>query len=518
MARSPLFHILKSLLKKSAKNSPESPSRRTFVKAFALMGTTYFLPDPQLRIPFLNFQKPVVILGAGAAGLAAAYELKKLSIPFVIYEASNRYGGRVQTKKNFNNEGMFGELGAELIDSNHTYLFQLAKELNLEMEKFHKDGLVNQAFYFHYQFLREEDISKEFDKLVHHIQHDLNKIFEGQQERQVDYRTQSPIARYFDQMDLETYIRSIKDIDPYVLDMVRVAYVCEFGLETHQQSSLNLLLLMNPEVNIAGDLYGASDEAWRVRGGNSNLMSGLAKEAASFGEIYYDHRLVGIRESHSKIVLNLLTPSGSKDVSCDQVICTIPFSVLNQVDGIDRIDLSERKLHAIKTFAMGSNAKLISGFTERFWANPTKNPNNFFHGQICTQFNSQIFWDSSRDQRGNSGILTNYLGGNRAITTDNSSFTQSLNDFALMYPDTKIYKDGNSALANWSKNPFSLGSYACPTPGSYTTFLGSLAQPELKNKLFFAGEHTSDSSLGYINGALESGKLAAQNIIRQWTS
>lgn len=512
MARSPLFHILKTLLKNSAQNTLENPSRRTFVKGFALAGASSFLPNLPTRNSFLSFQKPVVILGAGAAGLAAAYELKRRSVPFIIYEASSRYGGRVQTKKNFNAEGMFGELGAELIDSNHTYLFQLAKELNLEMEKFNKDGLVNQAFYFRNQFVREEDLAIEFNKLVRHIQKDLNKIFEGQAERSVTYRTQSQIARHFDHMNLETYISSIENIDPYILDMVRVAYVCEFGLDAHQQSALNLLLLMDPEVNLTGDLYGASDEAWRVRGGNSNLMEALANEAAKAGEIYLDHSLVGIQEINSKIILNLQTPGGSKDVVCDQVICTIPFSVLNQIDGIHHLNLSERKRYAIANFPMGSNTKLISGFTQRAWADPAIYQNHFFHGQLCTQFDSQIFWDSSRNQHGRSGILTNYLGGYRASAADNSNYNKSISDFSKIYPGSSAYLDGNMALANWSKNPFSLGSYACPTPGSYTTYLGSLALPELNNKLHFAGEHTSDSSLGYINGALESGRIAALNV------
>ncbi len=518
MARSPLFHIFKTLLKKSADNIPINSSRRTFLKAVAASGTTTLFPSPSLRIPILNFRKPVVILGAGAAGLAAAYELKNHSIPFVIYEASSRFGGRVQTKTNFNADGMFGELGAELIDSNHLYLFQLAQQLNVEMERFHTNGLVNQAFFFHNQFLREEDVAEEFEKLVRHIRHDLNRIFNEQHERKIDYTTSSPLARHFDQMDLETYICSITNIDPYVLDMIRVAYVCEFGLETHQQSSLNLLMLMDPEVNIAGDLYGSSDEAWRVRGGNSTLLNRLAQDISTDGETHYQHQLLGLRERHAKIELHLQTPNGHKDVQCDHVICTIPFAVLKQIDGINSLDLSERKRYAIDNFIMGSNTKLISGFTNRFWTNPTSHPNHFFHGQLCTQLNSQVFWDSSRDQSGSQGILTNFLGGDRARVANHNTFSQSLDDFSLLYPEVRLHSDGNSALANWSKNPFSLGSYACPTPGTYTTFFGSLGQPELKNKLIFAGEHTSVSSLGYLNGALESGKLAAQHIIKQLSS
>lgn len=490
-------------------NFPENPSRRTFVKAAVLTGTTCLLPDPTPLFPFHHNQKPVIILGAGAAGLAAAYELKKKGIPFEIYEASSRYGGRIQTKKNFNKENMFCELGAELIDTNHEYLFSLAKELSIEMERFNKEGLVNQAFYFQGQFLTENDIANEFIKLVRHIQNDLHRIFAGQQDKTVNYRMHSKIAEYFDHMDLETYLQSLQNIDPYILELVRVAYVCEFGLETHQQSALNLLLLMDPEINVTGELYGSSDEGWRVKGGNSNLMDALATNIRTTNEIYFHHKLVGIKERNNKIILTFDDRGIYREVMSEHVICTIPFSVLRQIDGVAQLDLSERKHLAIQNFTMGSNAKLILGFQDRFWSNSTQHPKNFFHGQLCTQFDSQFFWDSSRQQIGKSGILTNYLGGTCASTADASNLEKALNDFSTLYPETQSCIDGHRAIANWSQNPYAFGSYVCPTPGTYTTYLGSLAQPELRNKLHFAGEHTSETSLGYINGALESGQQAA---------
>src|SRR5690348_9252230 len=50
---------------------------------------------------------PVVILGAGTAGLTAAYRLTKAGVPCVVYEAAKRVGGRMYTQHNFNSEGMF---------------------------------------------------------------------------------------------------------------------------------------------------------------------------------------------------------------------------------------------------------------------------------------------------------------------------------------------------------------------------------------------------------------------------
>ena len=58
-----------------------------------------------------------MIVGAGAAGLTAAWTLAKAGVPVVVYEASGRVGGRIWTFPGFNDDGQFIELGAELVDS-----------------------------------------------------------------------------------------------------------------------------------------------------------------------------------------------------------------------------------------------------------------------------------------------------------------------------------------------------------------------------------------------------------------
>ena len=51
-------------------------------------------------------------------------------------------------------------------------------------------------------------------------------------------------------------------------------------------------------------------------------------------------------------------------------------------------------------------------------------------------------------------------------------------------------------------------TYTCQQPGQYTTIFGAGSTRE--GSVFFAGEHTSTSYWGYLNGAVESGERAAK--------
>jgi len=64
--------------------------------------------------------KKIVIVGAGLAGLAAGYELKRAGHTPIILEAQQRVGGRVYTLRNPFTEGLYAEVGAMRIPRAHT--------------------------------------------------------------------------------------------------------------------------------------------------------------------------------------------------------------------------------------------------------------------------------------------------------------------------------------------------------------------------------------------------------------
>ena len=75
-----------------------------------------------------------VVVGAGLAGLTAAYRLKQAGINAQVHEASDRVGGRCWTIRGEFAEGQIAEHGGELIDQGHTAIRQLAGGLGLQLD------------------------------------------------------------------------------------------------------------------------------------------------------------------------------------------------------------------------------------------------------------------------------------------------------------------------------------------------------------------------------------------------
>src|SRR6187549_1161730 len=110
-------------------------SRRKFIKQSALLAAGGVLLTGSSFGNFFIGKKPVVIIiGAGFAGLSAAYYLHKKKIDFIILEARNRISGRVFSHTIDPQENLVIELGAEWVGNSHTRLQNLCNEFGLELQ------------------------------------------------------------------------------------------------------------------------------------------------------------------------------------------------------------------------------------------------------------------------------------------------------------------------------------------------------------------------------------------------
>ena len=133
-------------------------TRRQLLRLSAAAAGTAALAPVLHRSAYAKKPGPssIAIVGGGVAGLTAAYRLQQHGAKPVLFEASNRWGGRMFTMYDFY-KGMFVELGGEFVDSNHEDLHTLAKEVGVEMQDLTTEG-GEELYFFKGQFHTPRDM------------------------------------------------------------------------------------------------------------------------------------------------------------------------------------------------------------------------------------------------------------------------------------------------------------------------------------------------------------------------
>lgn len=513
--RTPLLRKLIHVLRRASAPSQDGNgiSRRDFLAlSSAGLATVVIAGTGCVNIPKVP-KEPVAIIGAGAAGLTAAFRLTQAGAKVVIFEGSDRIGGRIFTKDDFIsgdlNEGkpMFCELGGELVDTDHKDLIELAGELGVGIQELKAGDPGTEYYYLENKIRTEKELIPAFEPLAKQLAQDAEKLTDEKGDS-------TPKAQKFDGISIDEYLQSFNGrVEPWVLRLLDIAYEIEYGRATKEQSALNLITYLSPETKDGFKMYGESDESKRIQGGSSRIIEALEKAIRGKVTIYKQHKLVAVAAASSgRLQLTFDTSNGNQDFSFSKTICALPFTMLRngRVAGIDQIGLSQEKLKAINELGYGNNTKAMIGFKGRIWrkAEPVNN------GSVYTDQSFQNCWETSRGQEGPCGILTNYLGGQNAVQARSEDrFDTTLKELDTIFPGVEADYLGKRILMHWPSQKCVQGSYTCPLVGQFTTLLNYCGTPELDGNLLFAGEHTSADFSGFMSGAVQSGNRVAKEAL-----
>ncbi len=516
MARSCLFARLQRALRFAAYCEKEGIStdeayervekfqlkRRSFLSRAAAIAGTVASASTFSHPVFAAPASRVVIVGAGLAGLTCAYRLQQAGVVARVLEASDRTGGRMFTLRDAFPEGQSTELGGEFIDSGHTSLRKLARELGLKLIDVQaaSKGLTEEAYYFEGRPIPQREIVDAFRPVVAQIRKDLATLTG---DGDVTYLAPNN-GETLDRLSLREWLAT-RVGNSTLRALLDVAYVGEYGLETDQQSPFNLLFLIGQTPG-KFEVFGDSDQRYRIIEGNDSVPRRLAERLRR--PVEFGTRLEALRQNGGGTYILTVNKNGQiQDIEADQVVLTLPFSLLRKVDL--RLPLPEVKRRAIQTLGYGTNTKVIAGFNRRIWQQQGSN------GSAFSDLPFQESWETSLGQPGNGGLLTEFLGGNRGLAANQGDPQEQARTFATqfdrLYPGTAAAYNGKAVRFHWPSAPFALGSYACYLPGQYTTIRA--AEGEAVDNLFFAGEHTSLDFQGYMNGASETGERATSEVL-----
>lgn len=245
-------------------------------------------------------------------------------------------------------------------------------------------------------------------------------------------------------------------------------------------------------------------------------------EAATFLNCTEDYDCSGDKRLMLDTIVRNITYSDegviilNEDGSCieaDFAICTFSVGVLqNEVVGFEP-ELPDWKQRAIETFQMGTYTKIFMQFDEAFWDTDTQ---FFLYADPRERGYYPVF--QSLDGPGflnGSGILfVTVVQDQSYIAEAQSNDTTKAEVLAVlrkMYGDDKVPEPTAFMYPTWSLEEWTYGSYSNWPQG--TTLEQHQNLRANLDRLYFAGEATSQEYFGFIQGAYYEGQIAAEAIV-----
>lgn len=449
----------------------------------------------------------VAILGGGMAGLAALHYLRNAGVNATVYEAANRLGGRMMTASELIGPGTYTDLGGEFVNSDHEDVLKLVSDYGLELNDTFAEseaGLIREGFYFDNRLIGMEELVEACRPYVELIARDTQRL-EDEEDTAYPELDALSAAAYLDKLGMNGWVRQLFD----------VMLATEFGRDAGEQTCLYLLWLMPDIHRDELRILGESDEQYRIRGGSGALIEAMAKRHAE--RIETGRKLEAV---HAKDGGFRLSFEGGREADAEVVICSIPFSILRQIDLRLGSDVPATLQQFIKELDYGTNSKVVAGFHGRPWREMG------YQGTFYGAERYQLAWEHTLQQAGETSGLTFFHGGKLGLEigegTPAEEFSRSFPGFSRTVPAaTEDRHNGKVGRFVWGTSPLALGSYACFRPGQYTSFIwdhmyfadDDPGTPVAVGNFHFAGEHVCDEYQGYMNGGASSGRRAAEAVL-----
>lgn len=461
----------------------------------------------------------VVIIGGGAAGIAAAKVLYEANINFLLLEADGRIGGRIKNQR-------FGEYmvenGANWIEEPYT---DDDPPINNPIWNFKKHFNIQGNFtdYSNGKFvmrnganINETIIKKwqhEFDEAMLFCTKKRNDLWEEAEKKKlkVPESIDITLTDCFKQYGYNN--RTLSNIEK----LVAKTLVWEDVDSCVTLPAENISLMHNKDgmerIYIEDDFFVTDQRGYAI------FLEEIAKPFSKFIRLHHQVTAIEYKakkgfimvKTKSRDLTSQLTTFGStkQKVRAKYVICTVPLGVLQRKVIHFHPPLPTKKLAAIHSFKMGIYAKVYLQFPINFWG---QNETLLIVGEPVGFLTWALNLDHPKYFPG-SNMITFLFVGDIAVRIESQDVKKT--EYELMTELRKLRKSIPDPLrihvTNWTNNPFSYGSYsAWPIGFTYGQWKEIIKN---EGRLYFAGEHTSEQFTSMVHGAFMSGKNVA-NVIQ----
>lgn len=427
----------------------------------------------------------ILIIGAGAAGLMAAYELTKAGKQVTILEARNRTGGRIHTLDNAS-FFKYAELGAEFVHGDLPVTLKLLKEARIGITP--ASGEM-----WHYS---SGKFSQEYQQADH-----WNLLMQklGKLEKNIS------IGDFLDKEFAEDKYKELREsVRKYVA-----------GYDTADPFKASAFALREEWQNED------EDAQHRVARGYCKMISYLINESKKNGaQLFLNSIVKEIHWEHNQV--EAIT-AGGVSYKAQKLMIALPLGVLQAdapVQGaISFSPVIPQYKEAIQQMGFGSIIKILLEFKNAFWENKAtaQLAGHSLKEMMFLLSDEEIptWWTQFPDR---STVLTGWLGGPNAEKKKNLSneelLHQGLQSLSNIFKlSLEELKDNLIAwnVANWTAEPFTRGSYAYDTVAAPEA--RKVLNKPINNTIYFAGEYLYDGpAMGTVEAALTSGLETAKRL------
>jgi len=427
----------------------------------------------------------VAIVGAGFAGCMAAFVASRLGFDVTVYEASQQPGGRVRSSEELVS-GRILEMGAELIGLNHPVWLACAQQAGFGLavvtpEDEQGGGLLESPLILDGQSYD----SAAQQQLYNGMQTVLDAWIDQSVSVNCWQPWDSPNAGELDNQTLQDQIPANTPAD------VALAIATEFELNNtvriDQQSWLANLAQINAG---GGEGFFDDTEIFRCAAGNQRLAPWLLAGLTPVSKV------ADAIQTTDQVLVHFT--DGSEDGPFDYVIVATSVAVWPTI----AVDGKPFPYTAIQS---GPAIKYLAAVENRFWIPDGLSPSGMSDSLGMT-------WEGTDNQADTARFdLTVFAGGHAAQNAIKSGGSDGY--FApliqQLYPT--FATNGPTCFVDFPNEAAIRTGYSCPAPGQVVGAQREYTTP-YRDCLFVAGEHTSPAWFGFMEGALESGLIAAARL------
>jgi monoamine oxidase len=414
----------------------------------------------------------IAIIGAGAAGLAAARELRAQGVSVIILEAGDRVGGRVMTLDVLT-AGASIELGAEFVHGEAEETNKLLDEARLSTVPVMGEHYRSQNG----QLSEQDRIWKRMGRVFKRM--DADRKEDRSFEAFLETKPGGPLLK--EERELARgFVQGFNGADAWRISEKSLA---EQGDPTEGAAKLSRLI----------NGYGALIDY---------IATGIVdvvKFSSFVNRILWDDRRV------------LVQTTDGAEYECRKVIVTVPLPFL-QDDSIAFVPEIPNVRKAARELVMGHVARVSVVVKQRFWEKKVDDL-SFVH----TPERPFNVWWTMNPLKAN--VIVGWAGGPSAVqlTQSNEIEAAVTRELARAFGMKKQRAEAlieDLYTFDWSTHPYTRGAYSYVGVGGATA-AQRLSRP-VRGTLFFAGEATDSTNMGTVEGAIASGQRAARQVLKSF--